>query len=104
MPHHIELLKARCRIKPMVNQLKLCPGVVQKEVVDYCAANGILVQAYSPFGTGSIFRVPQMQACWRTKYPQNHRADLPALVVADGLAALAQISQSPPHGRKPAPV
>lgn len=62
MPHHIELLKARCRIKPMVNQLKLCPGVVQKEVVDYCAANGILVQAYSPFGTGSIFRVPQMQA------------------------------------------
>lgn len=61
MPHHIELLKQHCNIKPMVNQLRLCPGVTQKEVVDYCVANDILVEAYSPFGTGAIFSVPQMQ-------------------------------------------
>jgi len=62
MPHHIELLKERCEIKPMVNQLRLCPGVTQKEVVDYCNANEIQVEAYSPFGTGAIFSVPEMQA------------------------------------------
>ncbi len=62
MPHHIELLKAHCQIKPMVNQLKLCPGIVQKETVDYCAANDIVVEAYSPFGTGSIFAAPEMRA------------------------------------------
>ena len=33
MPHHIELLKAHCEILPMVNQLRLCPGVTQPEVV-----------------------------------------------------------------------
>lgn len=61
MPHHIELLKEHCEILPMVNQLRLCPGVTQPEVVAYCKKNNILVEAYSPFGTGAIFKVPQMQ-------------------------------------------
>ena len=61
MPHHIELLKEHCEILPMVNQLRLCPGVTQTEVVAYCKKNNILVEAYSPFGTGAIFKVPQMQ-------------------------------------------
>ena len=61
MPHHIELLKEHCEILPMVNQLRLCPGVTQPEVVEYCKKNNILVEAYSPFGTGAIFKVPQMQ-------------------------------------------
>ena len=62
MPHHIEMLKENCEILPMVNQLRLCPGVTQPEVVRYCRENGIQVEAYSPFGTGAIFKVPEMQA------------------------------------------
>ena len=62
MPHHIEMLKENCEILPMVNQLRLCPGVTQPEVVNYCRENGIQVEAYSPFGTGAIFKVPEMQA------------------------------------------
>lgn len=54
-PHHIEALMETATIKPMVNQLKLCPGISQPETVDYCRKNGILVEAYSPFGTGMIF-------------------------------------------------
>ena len=61
MPHHIEMLRESCEIKPMVNQLRLCPGVTQKAVVDYCTANGIQVEAYSPFGTGAIFKAPEMR-------------------------------------------
>jgi diketogulonate reductase-like aldo/keto reductase len=61
MPHHIELLKAHCDILPMVNQLRLCPGVTQADTVAYCRANGILTEAYSPFGTGAVFSVPEMK-------------------------------------------
>ncbi len=56
MPHHINALMETATVKPMVNQLKLCPGITQKETVDFCKKHGIVVEAYSPFGTGSIFK------------------------------------------------
>lgn len=62
MPHHIETLMQTAIVAPMVNQLKLCPGVTQPEAVRYSKQNDILVEAYSPFGTGNIFEVPQIQA------------------------------------------
>lgn len=62
MPHHIDMLMETAEFRPMVNQLKLCPGVVQAEAVRYCKVNGIAVEAYSPFGTGAIFYVPEMKA------------------------------------------
>lgn len=61
MPHHIDTLMKTAKIKPMVNQLKLCPSVTQPEAVEYCRKNGIVVEAYSPFGTGGIFKVEEMQ-------------------------------------------
>ncbi len=60
-PHHIEELMKTARIKPMVNQLKLCPGETQEEVVKYCREKGIVLEAYSPLGTGKIFDVPEMK-------------------------------------------
>ena len=62
MPHHIDLLIENCEIMPMVNQLRLCPGVTQPEIVEYCKVKEIVVEAYSPFGTGSIFSVSEMKA------------------------------------------
>ncbi|HBF86982.1 MAG TPA: 2,5-diketo-D-gluconic acid reductase, partial [Clostridiales bacterium] len=61
MPHHIDALMETAKIKPMVNQLKLCPGISQPEIVSYCRKNGIVVEAYSPFGTGMIFKNTVMQ-------------------------------------------
>jgi diketogulonate reductase-like aldo/keto reductase len=61
MPHHIEALMETAEIKPMVNQLKLCPGIDQPEIVKYCRENDIVVEAYSPFGTGLIFDNEAMQ-------------------------------------------
>jgi diketogulonate reductase-like aldo/keto reductase len=60
-PHHIEELMKTATIAPMVNQIRLCPGDTQEEVVAYCKAHNILLEAYSPLGTGQIFHVPQMQ-------------------------------------------
>jgi diketogulonate reductase-like aldo/keto reductase len=61
MPHHIETLMKTATVKPMVNQLKLCPGITQPEIVKYCNENGILVEAYSPFGTGTVFGNEEMK-------------------------------------------
>jgi diketogulonate reductase-like aldo/keto reductase len=61
MPHHIEALMETSEILPMVNQLYLCPGVTQPEVVNYCREKGIIIEAYSPFGTGTIFTVTEMR-------------------------------------------
>ncbi|MBR6897647.1 MAG: aldo/keto reductase [Lachnospiraceae bacterium] len=59
--HHINALLETARIKPMVNQIRLCPGETQDEVVDYCRSQGMILEAYSPLGTGKIFAVPEMQ-------------------------------------------
>lgn len=49
-------------IAPMVNQIRLCPGDTQDEVVDYCRSRNILLEAYSPLGVGKIFEIPEMKA------------------------------------------
>ncbi|ALC44334.1 ARY, partial [Drosophila busckii] len=36
--------------KPVVNQVEIWPGLVQKDLVDYCRYNGIIVTAFSPLG------------------------------------------------------
>lgn len=59
--HHIEALLKTAEIAPMVNQIRLCPGETQDETVDYCRSQGMILEAYSPLGTGKIFSVPQMQ-------------------------------------------
>lgn len=61
-PRHIDALLKTATIPPMVNQIRLCPGETQDEVVDYCKARDILLEAYSPLGTGSIFKVSELQS------------------------------------------
>ena len=59
--HHIQALLKTARIKPMVDQIRLCPGDVHEETVDYCRKQGILLEAYSPLGVGRIMDVPQIK-------------------------------------------
>jgi diketogulonate reductase-like aldo/keto reductase len=58
---HLQELKRTAKIVPMVNQIRLCPGDTQKDVVGYCRSRNILLEAYSPFGVGKIFEVPEMR-------------------------------------------
>jgi diketogulonate reductase-like aldo/keto reductase len=58
---HIEPLLKTAAIPPQVNQIRLCPGDTQDEVVAYCRKKNILLEAYSPLGVGEIFKVPQMR-------------------------------------------
>lgn len=61
-PHHLEELMKTATVAPMVNQIRLCPGDTQDETADFCRSRGILLEAYSPLGTGRIFGVPEMKA------------------------------------------
>ena len=53
MPHHLEALM-KTEVPPMVNQIEYHPGLNQEETVDYCKKHGILVEAWSPLGTGRM--------------------------------------------------
>ena len=53
MPHHLEALM-KCEIFPMVNQIEFHPGYTQWETVEYCKNHGIIVEAWSPLGSGRV--------------------------------------------------
>ena len=53
LPHHLKALMDM-EVKPMVNQIEFHPGYMQKETLEFCKENGILVQAWSPLGTGRM--------------------------------------------------
>jgi len=59
---HIDSLLKTAKVVPHVNQIHLSPSEMQPEVVAASDKHGILVQAYSPLGTGSILQVPELVA------------------------------------------
>lgn len=60
-PHHIDALLKTAKIKPVVNQIFLNPSDMQPEIVSYCREKDILLEAYSPLGTGKIFEVDSLK-------------------------------------------
>ncbi len=69
-PRHIEALLKTAKIVPMVNQIHLCPGDTEDETVDFSRKHNMILEAYSPLGTGRIFDVPEMQELAR-KYQRS---------------------------------
>jgi len=53
---HIEALKKSAEILPMVNQIEFHPGYLQMDNVLYSQENGILVEAWSPLGSGAVLK------------------------------------------------
>lgn len=54
LPHHLEALMSGANVMPAVNQIEFHPGFMQSGCVDFCKNNGILVEAWSPLGTGRM--------------------------------------------------
>ena len=48
-------------IIPMVDQIEYHPGQMQEETVDYCRKHDILVEAWSPLGTGRMLTDRRLQ-------------------------------------------
>lgn len=54
LTHHLEPLLAAAEVRPMVDQIEYHPGYRQEETQAYCGEHGILVEAWSPLGTGKM--------------------------------------------------
>lgn len=59
-PEHIQPLVDATNFVPHVNQIYLCPGALQLETVEYAKNNNILIEAYSPFSTGRLFKTEEI--------------------------------------------
>lgn len=53
---HIEALAKNAEVMPMVNQLEFHPGFLQLDNVRYNQSKGILVEAWSPLGSGAVLK------------------------------------------------
>lgn len=60
MVHHLEALLETATVKPVINQIEYHPGYLQMEVVAFCKANDILIEAWSPLGTGKMLNDPTL--------------------------------------------
>ena len=60
-PHHIEKLLDNSQIAPMVNQIRLFPGFEVENIITSCKKHGMLIEAYSPLGTGQIFSSKELE-------------------------------------------
>lgn len=54
LPHHAKNILDNCRIRPVVDQLEIHPGYTQQAAQDYLKTEGIIPQAWSPLGRGSM--------------------------------------------------
>ncbi|MHA2938420.1 aldo/keto reductase [Vibrio sp. RC27] len=60
--HHINELLKTATVVPAINQIRLCPGDVDVETVNFCRQHNMLLEAYSPLGQGAIFDTPEITA------------------------------------------
>jgi diketogulonate reductase-like aldo/keto reductase len=82
--HHITDLMETAKVKPMVNQVELHPGLSQKPLQDFLEEQEIALESYGPFMKGGIF-----EGIWKetlSKIAEKHQATIPQIVVAWGLA------------------
>ncbi|WP_151734023.1 aldo/keto reductase ['Paenibacillus yunnanensis' Narsing Rao et al. 2020] len=52
--HHLEDLLGEATVKPMVNQVELHPLLSQLELREYCANQGIQIEAWAPLAQGQL--------------------------------------------------
>jgi diketogulonate reductase-like aldo/keto reductase len=58
----IDNILSSCSVKPMVNQILAHVGNTPRELIQYNQERDILVEAYSPFGHGELFRNQEIKA------------------------------------------
>lgn len=59
---HLEELLATARVVPAINQVEFSPFLYQKDLLAFCQAKGIVLEAYSPLTQGERLGHPTIQA------------------------------------------
>ena len=62
LTHHIEDLMETAEIKPQVDQIEFHPGWNQRGTVRCCHDNDIVVEAWSPMGSGAVLQDGRLAA------------------------------------------
>lgn len=60
LPHHLKALM-ETEVQPMVNQIEFHPGQMQGKTVAFCKEHDIVVEAWSPLGTGKMLTNPKLK-------------------------------------------
>ena len=59
-PRHIDAILEKAEILPAVNQIKFCPSINAEDAAAYSREKGMLLEAYSPMGTGAVLNNSEM--------------------------------------------
>ncbi len=81
--HHIIDLLETAKIKPMVNQVELHPGLNQIPLQTYLESEQIAIESYGPFMKGGIFEEPYCEKL--QEIADHHQATITQVVIAWGL-------------------
>ncbi len=61
LQHHLLDLLETATVVPMVNQMEFHPYLVQQELLDFCKANAIQYEAWSPLMQGMVFKLESLR-------------------------------------------
>lgn len=59
--NQLEALFKSAEIKPMINQIECHPGFMQLDIIEFCKKQNILVEAWSPLGSGKLLKKEQLK-------------------------------------------
>lgn len=70
LTHHLTELMQTAEFAPMINQIEFHPGVMQMDTVEFCRELGIVVEAWSPLGSGRVLENETLQTV-ATRYNKS---------------------------------
>lgn len=79
--NELEIIKKKYKIFPAVNQIEFSPFFYQKDLLDYCQANGIIVEGYSPLTRGFRLNDPKLK-----KIADKYGKSVPQIMLAWSLS------------------
>ncbi len=82
--HHLNDLLETAKIRPMVNQVELHPGLSQAPLKTYLDSLDIAIESYGPFMKGGVF-----DGIWHDglqPIADKYQASIPQIIIAWGLA------------------
>ncbi len=91
LPRHLDELIARSPVVPAVDQVEFSPFLYQKELLSYCRARGIVMEAYSPLTRGRRLDDPRLVAMAR-KYERTPAQMMIRWVLQKGMVAIPKSS------------
>lgn len=61
-PHHLIPMIETADVMPMVNQIEFHPGYMQDDITSFCRENDIVLEAWSPLGSGRLIDNEELKA------------------------------------------